>query len=159
MGGHRLTEHGLGARVNFGRPPSFENSRVGLSTWGRFREGRAASAHHLIAKLISNRRGSTIDEKTLRKAFAVEIETGKAELDTIVLTQLVAAIKRGEPWAINKHIDQRMWTTDRGGWHPGGPKITFDPGSGGGSEPSGGMAPLTLIVQFEKPDPRLKPVL
>jgi hypothetical protein len=48
-------------------------------------------AQHLIAKLISNRRGSTIDEKTLRKAFPLEIETGKAELDTIVRAM-------GESW-------------------------------------------------------------
>jgi hypothetical protein len=115
-------------------------------------------AQHRIAKLISNRRGSTIDEKTLRKAFADEIESGTTELDLIALTMLGAAIRQGEAWAIQKHIDQRMWTADRGGWRPGGVKLGITPESAV-PEKDSGAPPLQLIVQFETPDPRLKPVL
>jgi hypothetical protein len=39
-----------------------------------------------------------------------------AVMDAIVLTQLFAAVKRGEHWAITKYIDQRMWRPERGGW-------------------------------------------
>ena len=73
-------------------------------------------AQHLICQCIGNRRGSHISESTLKRVFAHELEVGQTELDLLVLTQFVAAIKRGERWAIVKHIEQRMWTADRGGW-------------------------------------------
>ncbi len=57
-------------------------------------------AQHLVCKCISNRRGSHISESTLKRAFAHELEVGKVDLDKIVLTQFVAAIMRGERWAI-----------------------------------------------------------
>jgi len=57
---------------------------------------------HLVCRYINNRRGSHISESTLKRAFAHELEVGKVELDTIVLTQFMAAIMRGERWAICK---------------------------------------------------------
>jgi hypothetical protein len=52
----------------------------------------------------------------VKRVFAYELEAGKVELDTLVLTQLRAAIKRGERWAICKYIDQRMWRPESGEW-------------------------------------------
>jgi hypothetical protein len=79
-------------------------------------------------------------------------------LDLIALTMLGVAIRRGEPWAIQKHIGQRMWTADRGGWRPGGMKLGITAESPV-TEKDNGAPPLQLIVQFEKGDPKLKPVL
>src|SRR5262245_60353966 len=103
---------------------------------------------------IGNRRGSHISESTLKRAFAHELEVGKVELDRIVLTQFMAAIMRGERWAICKYIDQRMWRSEDGGWRArpyqvavGSPQLT----ASGGSD----LRPLRMIVQFVKPDPIL----
>jgi hypothetical protein len=71
---------------------------------------------HLICQYIGNRRGSHISESTLKRAFAHELEVGKVELETTVLTQFMAAIMRGERWAICKYMDQRMWRPEDGGW-------------------------------------------
>src|SRR5216683_3117478 len=73
-------------------------------------------AQHLLCQYINNRRGSHISESTLKRLFAPELEVGKVELDTIVLTQFMAAIRRGERWAICKYMDQRMWRPESGGW-------------------------------------------
>jgi hypothetical protein len=62
-------------------------------------------AQHLICQYIGNRRGSHISESTLKRVFADELEAGKVELDTIVLTQFMAAIERGERWAICKYME------------------------------------------------------
>jgi hypothetical protein len=73
-------------------------------------------AQHLVCKYISNRRGSHISKSTLKREFARELEIGKVELETIDLTQFMAAIMRGERWAICKYMDQRMWRPESGGW-------------------------------------------
>jgi hypothetical protein len=47
----RRPPHGAGAAFPRGSvTPSFENSRVGLSTWGRFREGRAPSPGRVVGR-------------------------------------------------------------------------------------------------------------
>src|SRR5712692_9926371 len=71
-------------------------------------------AQHVICQYIRNGRGSHISESTLKRAFAHELKVGKVELDTIVLTQFMAAIKRGERWAICKYMDQQMWRPEDG---------------------------------------------
>jgi hypothetical protein len=53
-------------------------------------------AQHVVCQYISNRRGSHISGSTLKRAFARELEIGKVELETIILAQFMAAIKRGE---------------------------------------------------------------
>jgi len=73
-------------------------------------------AQHVVCQYISNRRGSHISESTLKRAFARELEIGKVELVTKVLTQFMAAIMRGERWAICKYMDQQMWRPEDGGW-------------------------------------------
>jgi hypothetical protein len=115
-------------------------------------------ARHVVCQYIRNHRGSHISESTLKRAFANELKVGKVELDTIVLTQFMAAIMRGERWAICKYMDQRMWRPESGGWRPGGVKLGLTPESAV-PEKDSGVPPLQLIVQFEAPDPRLKPVL
>jgi len=48
-------------------------------------------AQRLVCKYISHRRGSHISESTLKRAFARGLEIGKVELETIALTQFMAA--------------------------------------------------------------------
>lgn len=71
---------------------------------------------------------------------------------------LGAAIRRGEAWAIQKHIDQRMVTAERGGWRPGGVKLGIT-AENPVAEKDSAVPPLMLVVQFEKGDPKLKPAL
>jgi hypothetical protein len=52
----------------------------------------------------------------LKKYFAHELMVGKVEVETMVLTQFMAAIMRGERWAICKYMDQQMWRPEDGGW-------------------------------------------
>jgi hypothetical protein len=115
-------------------------------------------ARHLVASLISNRRGASISVKTLERVFAQELERGQTELDLFVLTQFVAAIKRGERWAILKHIEQRMWTQDRGAWRARPYEVAV-----GGAPPAasggGDLPPVQLIVQFGKLDPSKRRML
>src|SRR5258708_20502238 len=60
--------------------------------------------------------GKPISEATLKRHFARELLLAKVEVETIVLTQFMAAINRGERWAICKYMDQRMWRPEDGGW-------------------------------------------
>jgi hypothetical protein len=109
-------------------------------------------AQHLICKYIANRRGSHISESTLKRVFVQELELGQTQLDLLVLTQFMAAIKRGERWAICKYIGQRMWTQERGGWRARPYEVAVggaQPAASGGSD----LPPVQLIVQFVKPDP------
>src|SRR5260221_8554519 len=57
-----------------------------------------------------------ISEATLKRRFAHELMVGKVDVETIVLTQFMAAIMRGERWAICKYMDQQMWRPESGGW-------------------------------------------
>jgi len=74
------------------------------------------------------------------------------------LTQFMAAINRGERWAICKYMDQRMWRPEDGGWRARPYGVA---GVGAQSMRSGGshLPPLQLIVQFVKPDPAMRPIL
>jgi len=70
---------------------------------------------------------------------------GKVEVETIVLTQFMAAIQQGERWAICKYMDQQMWRPEDGGWRARPYEVAV-----GGAQPaaSGGndLPPLQLIV-------------
>jgi hypothetical protein len=102
--------------------------------------------------------GKPICEATLKRHFAHELMVGKVEVETIVLTQFMAAIKRGERWAICKYMDQRMWRPEDGGWRA----RPYEVASGGArSAASGGsdIPPLQMIVQFVKPDLSMRPIL
>jgi hypothetical protein len=114
-------------------------------------------AQHVVCQYISNRRGSHISESTLKRAFAHELKVGKVELATKVLTQFMAAIMRGERWAICKYMDQRMWRPEDGGWRARPYEVAV--GGGQSATPSGEVPPLQLIVQFVKPDPSMRPIL
>jgi hypothetical protein len=115
-------------------------------------------ARHVVCQYISNRRGSHISESTLKRAFAHELKVGKVELDTIVLTQFMAAIHRGERWAICKYMDQQMWRPESGGWRARPYEVAV---SGAKSVDSGGsdLPPLQMIVKFVAPDPSMRPIL
>jgi hypothetical protein len=111
-----------------------------------------------ICLRIQGNDGKPICEATLKRHFARELQLAKVEVETIVLTQFMAAINRGERWAICKYMDQRMWRPEDGGWRArpyeiavGGAQLAA---SGGGEVP-----PLQLIVQFVKPDPSMRPIL
>jgi len=115
-------------------------------------------AQHLVCQYISNRRGSHISESTLKRAFAHELKVGKIELVTKVLTRFMAAIDRGERWAICKYMDQQMWRPEDGGWRA----RPYEVGVGGALSAASGrsdLPPLQLIVQFVKPDPSMRPML
>src|SRR6266852_6637577 len=102
--------------------------------------------------------GKPISEATLKRHFARELMLAKVEVETIVLTQFMAAIMRGERWAICKYMDQRMWRPESGGWRA----RPYESAVGGAlREASGGsdLPPLQLIVQFVKPDPSIRPML
>jgi len=83
---------------------------------------------------------------------------GKVEVETMVLTQFMAAIDRGERWAICKYMDQQMWRPESGGWRARPYEVA---GGGAQSAASGGsqIAPLQLIVQFVAPNLSMRPRL
>jgi len=83
---------------------------------------------------------------------------GKVEVETIVLTQFMAAIQRGERWASCKYMDQQMWRPEDGGWRARQYEVAV---GGDQSAVSGGtdIPPLQLIVQFVKRDPSIRPIL
>src|SRR5712671_2630740 len=60
---------------------------------------------------VRGNEGKPISEATLKRHFARELLLAKVEVETIVLTQFMAAINRGERWAI---LDQRMWWPESG---------------------------------------------
>jgi hypothetical protein len=102
--------------------------------------------------------GKPISEATLKRHFAHELMVGKVEVETMVLTQFMAAIMRGERWAICKYMDQRMWRPEDGGWRARPYEVAV---RGTLREASSGsdLPPLQLIVQFVKPDPSMRPIL
>ena len=65
-----------------------------------------------IALCISNRRGTSISEKTLQRAFPKELEAGAAEMDAITLGALMSAIKKEQGWAICWRMKNRMGWRD-----------------------------------------------
>src|SRR5260370_2738024 len=82
---------------------------------------------------------------------------GKVEVETIVLTQFMASMMRGERWAICKYMDQQMWRPESGGW-----RARPDEGGVGGARSAdcGGshLPPLQMVVEFVAPDPSMQPV-
>ena len=115
-------------------------------------------AQDRVCLRIRGNDGKPISEATLKRHFAHELMLAKVEVETIVLTQFMAAIKRGERWAICKYMDQQMWRPESGGWRArpyevavGGPL----PHDSGGSD----LPPVQLVVQFVKPDPSKRPIL
>src|SRR5258707_4246871 len=72
-----------------------------------------------IALRIKGNDGKPICEATLKRHCARELLLAKVEVETIVLTQFMAAINRGERWAICKYMDQQMWRPESGGWRAG----------------------------------------
>ena len=82
---------------------------------------------------------------------------GKVEVETMVLTQFMAAIMRGERWAICKYMDQQMWRPEDGGWRARPYEVAG--GARSSVSDSGELPPLQLIVQFVKPDPSMRPML
>ncbi len=102
--------------------------------------------------------GKAISEATLKRHFARELLLAKVEVETIVLTQFMAAIMRGERWAICKYMDQQMRRPESGGWRARSCEVSL---GGAQSAASGGgdLPPLQMIVQFVKPDPSIRPIL
>jgi hypothetical protein len=102
--------------------------------------------------------GKPICGATLKRHFARELMVGKVEVETMVLTQFMAAIDRGERWAICKYMDQQMWRPEDGGWRARPYEVAV---GGAQSAVSGGtdIRPLQLIVQFVKRDPSIRPIL
>jgi len=69
----------------------------------------------------------------------------------------VAAIKRGERWAICKYMDQQMWRPEDGGWRARPYKVAVGGALLVASKRSD-LSPVQLIVQFEKPDSKKRPI-
>jgi hypothetical protein len=115
-------------------------------------------AQHVVCQYIRNRRGSHISESTLKRAFAHELKVGKVELVTKVLTQFMAAINRGERWAICKYMDQQMWRPEDGGWRARPYEVAAGRAVPAASS-DGELPPLQMIVQFVAPDPSMRPIL
>jgi hypothetical protein len=115
-------------------------------------------AQDRVCLRIRGNDGKPICEATLKRHFAHELMVGKVEVETMVLTQFMAAIMRGERWAICKYMDQQMWRPESGGWRARPYEVAV---GGGRSADAGGsdLPPLQLIVQFVKPDPAMRPVL
>jgi hypothetical protein len=86
------------------------------------------------------------------------LKVGKVELATKVLIQFMAAIVRGERWAICKYMDQQMWRPEYGGWRARPYEVAVD-GSRSTASGGGDLPPLQIIVQFVKPDPSMRPIL
>jgi hypothetical protein len=111
---------------------------------------------HRVCLLIRGRNGKPIAETTLKKYFAHELRLGKVEI--VLLTKFMQAIEKGEQWAIERYMDQRMWCEDWGGWRARPYEVAFgraQSAASGGSD----LPPLQLIVQFVKPDPSMRPIL
>jgi len=102
--------------------------------------------------------GKPICEATLKRHFAHELKVGKVELVTTVLTQFMAAIMRGERWAICKYMDQQMWRPEDGGWRARPYEVAVS-GVKSAASSRTDLPPLQLIVQFVKPDPSMRPML
>src|SRR6266436_5720870 len=109
-------------------------------------------AQDRVCLRIRGNDGRPISEATLKRHFAHELLLAKVEVETIVLTQFMAAIMRGERWAICKYMDQQMWRPESGGWRARPYEVSL---CGASSAASGGsdLRPLQLIVQFVAPDP------
>ena len=113
-------------------------------------------AQHRVCLRIRGRDGKPIAETTLKKHFAHELMVGKVEVETKVLTKFLQAIDEGKQWAIERYMDQRMWRPESGGWRARPYHVALaDAQSSGGGE----LPPMQLIVQFEKPDPSMRPLL
>ena len=95
--------------------------------------------------------GKPISEATLKRHFAHELMLAKVEVETIVLTQFMAAIMRGERWAICKYMDQQMWRPEDGGWRARPYEVAVR-GAQPAASSNGDLRPLQLVVQFVKPD-------
>ena len=114
-------------------------------------------AQDRVCLRIRGNDGKPISEATLKRRFARELQLAKVEVETIVLTQFMAAIKRGERWAICKYMDQQMWRPESGGWRA----RPYEGAVGGAQSAASGsdLPPVQLIVQFVKPDPSMRPML
>ena len=114
-------------------------------------------AQDRVCLRIMGNDGKPICEATLKRHFSRELLLAKVEVETIVLTQFMAAIQRGERWAICKYMDQRMWRPESGAWRARPYEVAT-----GGAVPAaasrGELPPLQLIVQFVKPDPSMRPL-
>ncbi len=109
-----------------------------------------------VCRLICGRNGKPIAETTLKKYFAHELKVGKAAVVLKVLAKFMQAIEKGERWAIERYMDQRMWHEEWGGWRARPYEVAISgvlPEGSGRSE----VVPLQLIVQFVKPDPSMRP--
>src|SRR6266849_7881721 len=75
----------------------------------------AEYAHEGICHRIWHN-GKPITRPTLLKYFMTELTTGRAIIDTKVMTKLLEAIDQGKQWAIETYIEKKMWRPERGGF-------------------------------------------
>ena len=88
------------------------------------------ATHKEIATCIG-RRG--VSEPTLRKHFRRELDTSLSEVKALAMSQVVAAMKRGEPWAVCFFLKCRGgWRETHGLQHSG---------------PDGGAPALKVIIE------------
>jgi hypothetical protein len=79
---------------------------------------------------------------------------GKVQIALKVLTKFMQAIEKGERWAIERYMDQRMWREEWGGWRSRSYAVRdAQSAASRGSD----LPPLQLIVRFVKPDPSMRP--
>jgi hypothetical protein len=115
-------------------------------------------AQDRVCLRVQGNDGKPICEATLKRHFARELLLGKVEVETVVLTQFMAAIMRGERWAICKYMDQQMWRPEDGGWRARPYEVAVGGAKSSDSDGSD-LAPVQLLVQFVKPDPSKRPML
>jgi hypothetical protein len=60
--------------------------------------------HKTIALCIGN---NGIAEGTLRKHFKRELKTAEWNLKTVAMSRLVAAVNRGDPWALRFYLERK----------------------------------------------------
>jgi hypothetical protein len=109
--------------------------------------------HDLIAQWAG------VPERTLELHFKHELQTAFGDLANIAGTKLVEAMKAGAPWALSKFFHQRMWRDQYGAWREPPQQVGLGVAQlGGPDSPSIAAPPLTISVQFEKPDGSKSPV-
>ena len=109
-------------------------------------------AHDRVCLRVRGNDGKPISEATLKRHFAHELMVGKVEVETMVLTQFMAAIDRGERWAICKYMDQQMWRPESGGWRARPYEVAVGSAAPGSSD----LPPLQMIVRFVAPDSSMR---
>jgi hypothetical protein len=142
--------------------PNSNANRYHQKQWQRHRKTNRICIHlNTTPRALGTKsprcNGKPIAETTLKKYFAHELMVGKVEVVLKVLTKFMQAIEKGERWAIEHYMDQRMWREEWGGWRARPHEVAVG-GVQSAASTGGDLRPLQLIVQFDSPDPSRRPI-